>query len=424
MASSESVDDSFRARVEKVFGSLASSKSSPWSLTDGEVERREWRRDSNDTRDRDDTPCSSAFDQCFKKDQRASRRKLRRELDDQNDDEDEQSDRSFGGGDADIDEWEIRSSIGLDPTLDREEEEDEFDKVATGRENVGDRLFMGDVSDHGSYLNSHNVLTNSLHGTSTAKDPRANHLAAKIRLKEDEDEAEGEKYNSGGAHDSEVKGQHVETSEDCKQLRSILKRKDNNAVFKPQKRVRFDPSVGSVFEEEEKTMAASLMEPTGSDDGTLEGQNASGLPDYLLNPSKYTRYSFDSTSEFDEESNAQAYMDFINLVNKSKPPESKLEPADTSVDLSKPVIFIPKKKTSDAKAVSDSGVLNHNMEEDRKQFLHRAGFLVGIAAGEAQHEVSAMEEDESQTNAPDGSAGFQKSGRRYRTKSRSDDDDS
>lgn len=305
-----------------------------------------------------------------------------------------------------------------------QEEEDEFDKVAIGRENAGDRLFMGDVSDHGSYLNSHNVLTNSLHGTCTAKDPRANHLAAKIRLKEDEDEAEGQKYNSGGAQDSEVKGQHVETSEDCKQLRSILKRKDNNAVFKPQKRVRFDPSVGSVFEEQEKTMAVSLMEPAGSDDGTLEGQNASRLPDYLLNPSKYTRYSFDSTSEFDEESNAQAYMDFINLVNKSKPPESRLEPADTPVDLSKSVIFIPKKKTSDAKAVSDSGVLNQNMEEDRKQFLHRAGILVGIAAGEAQHEVSAMEEDESQTNAADGSAGFQKPGRRYRTKSRSDDDDS
>ena len=98
MASSESVDDSFRAQVEKVFGSVASSKSSPWSLTDGEIERREWRRDSNDARDCDDTPCSSAFDECFNKDQRASRRKLRRELDDQNDDMDGQPDRVFRGG--------------------------------------------------------------------------------------------------------------------------------------------------------------------------------------------------------------------------------------------------------------------------------------------------------------------------------------
>ena len=60
------------------------------------------------------------FNECFKKDQRASRRKLRRELDDQNNDADEQSNQLFRGGDADIDRWEIRSSIGLDPTLDCE----------------------------------------------------------------------------------------------------------------------------------------------------------------------------------------------------------------------------------------------------------------------------------------------------------------
>ena len=103
-----------------MFRSLASLKSSPWSLTDSEVEQREWRQDTNDTRDRDDTLCSLAFNECFKKDQSASRRKLRRVLHDQNDEADEQSDWSFRGGDADIDEWEMRSLIGLDPTLDRE----------------------------------------------------------------------------------------------------------------------------------------------------------------------------------------------------------------------------------------------------------------------------------------------------------------
>ncbi|KAK7843939.1 hypothetical protein CFP56_011822 [Quercus suber] len=53
-----------------------------------QVEQREWRRDTNDTHDRNDTLCSLVFDECFKKDQRASQRKLRRELDDQNDDAD------------------------------------------------------------------------------------------------------------------------------------------------------------------------------------------------------------------------------------------------------------------------------------------------------------------------------------------------
>lgn len=296
-----------------------------------------------------------------------------------------------------------------------QDEEDEYDKVATGTENAGDRLFMKDVTDHGSYLNSHNVLTKS-------KDPRANHLAARIRLKEDE--AEGQNNNSDHGHDSEVKEQHVEASEDCNQLRSILKRKANNDVCKSQKRVRFDPSVTYASEEAvEKTMAAPSMEATDSDYGSLQGQNASRVPDYLINPSKYRCYSFDSTSEVDEESNAQACMDFFNLVKKFRPSESGLELAGTSADLPKSVTFIPKKKASDAKAVSD-GVLKQNMEEDHKQFLHQAGFPVGIAAGEVQHEVSAMEEDESQTNAADRRAGFQKSGRRYRTKSSTDDDDS
>lgn len=302
-----------------------------------------------------------------------------------------------------------------------QEEEDEYDKVAIGRENAGDRLFMSDVTDHGSYLNSHNVLSNPSHGT--AKDPRANRLAARIRLKEDKVEAQN--YTFGHVHNAEVKGQRVEASKDCNQPRPILKRKDNNAVSRSQKRVRFDPSCRYGSEEAiEKSEGAPVMEATVSDDGSQMVQNASRVPDYLLNPSKYTYYSFDSTSEIDEESNAQACMDSLNLVKELKPPDSGLEPADSSADLPKSVIFIPKKKASDAEAVSDSAVLKQNKEEDHKQSLHGTDFSSGIAAGEAQYEVSAMEEDETETNAADRSAGFQRPGRKYRTKSRSDDLDS
>ncbi|XP_041014342.1 dentin matrix acidic phosphoprotein 1 [Juglans microcarpa x Juglans regia] len=435
MASSESMDmdDSFRLRVEKVFGSLASSKpsalqSSIWSLTDDEVERREWRR-GTDTSDRDDTPCAASFDD-FAKEKRASRRKFRRgleedpdDLNDHEDDGDEKPDRSFRGGDEESEEWEIRSSIGLDPTLDNEEEEDEYDKVATGRENVGERLFMGDIAHHGSYLNSHNVLDTSLRGTS--KDSRANHLAARIRLKEDEAEAEAQTYKSSDTNDSEVKEQHDEASKGCSQLRSILKRKENNTVSKSQKRVRFDPGCkddsGEVLE---RSVHVLSTKATVSNDGILRAQNKSGVPDFLLNPSKYTRYSFDSTSSIDEESNAQACMEFFKLVNKLEPSKSGLETADSSADLPKSVTFIPKKKVIDAKVVSDSGVLKQNKEEDNEKSLHGGGFPVGIAAGDAQDEVSAMEEDESETNAADRSVSFVKPGRRYRTKSMSDDHDS
>lgn len=301
-----------------------------------------------------------------------------------------------------------------------QEEEDEYDKVATGRENAGDRLFMGDVTHHGSYLNAHNVLPSSLHGTT--EDMCANHVAAIIRL--NEDEAEAQKNDSVHVHDPEVKEQHIEAAKDCNQLRPILKRKDNNAVSRPQKRVRFDP--GCKYDSEdalEKSLGNPLSKATVSDDESLVAHHASSVPDYLLNPSRYTRYSFDSTSEFDEESNAQACMDFLSQVKMSEQSESGFESAEYSANLPKSITFIPKKKARDAKAVSEGKeVLKQNEEEDHKQSLHGTGFPVGIAAGEAQHEVSAMEEEEAEINVAAGrSASFQKPVRSYRTKPRSDD---
>ncbi|KAL7181871.1 hypothetical protein ACSBR1_040727 [Camellia fascicularis] len=61
-SSSDSMDNTFRARVQKIFGSLSSSSlSPPWCLTDGEVEKREWRRPSS-AKDNDQTPISLSFD--------------------------------------------------------------------------------------------------------------------------------------------------------------------------------------------------------------------------------------------------------------------------------------------------------------------------------------------------------------------------
>lgn len=123
MASSSVMDKSFKARVDKIFGSLpsssksSSSSSSPWSLTDGEVEKREWRRDKVEPNRDDETPCSSSFDGLFFKKKKNRRRNnspsttLPDDLEDPNDDDDDASAN---------DEWEIRSSIGLDCTLDNE----------------------------------------------------------------------------------------------------------------------------------------------------------------------------------------------------------------------------------------------------------------------------------------------------------------
>jgi len=119
MASSGSADEDFQSRVAKIFGSLpfsrpssskfSTSSSAPasrqqsgsvWTLSDTEVEKREWKRDSYD---RDEIPCASSFDELLKQ---------------QKPSEDDLKDIDCG---EDFDGvWSIRASMGLDRTLDDE----------------------------------------------------------------------------------------------------------------------------------------------------------------------------------------------------------------------------------------------------------------------------------------------------------------
>ncbi|XP_038988803.1 uncharacterized protein LOC120112883 isoform X2 [Phoenix dactylifera] len=102
---------------------------SSWSVADGEVERREWNRERGAGSDRDDNPCSSAFVESgfFAKKLKGARDTKKDQFEDDLDEPDdcEDGDGSGGGGedvrdDGDIEEREIRSSIGMDPTLDNE----------------------------------------------------------------------------------------------------------------------------------------------------------------------------------------------------------------------------------------------------------------------------------------------------------------
>lgn len=289
-----------------------------------------------------------------------------------------------------------------------QEEEDEFDKVACGRENAGDRLYMRGVTEHGSYLNSHNVLPNSLHGTS--KDLRANHLAAKFRLKEDKDEAEAQQINSNMACAAEVLEPHVKASKGVTPPKSILKRRNDEASSKLQKRVKFD--IGC------KTDCGEAPEENATvpDYASLSSQKASGLPDYLVNPHRYTRYTFDSTSEVEDDYNAQACINFTSQV-KSFNAESGSEVENGMTNLPKSVKFISKKKPSEA---NDS----NKGKQDKVGDSNQSVFPVSIAAGEVEGEVSTMVGNELETNEEDQVAGFLKPVRRYRTMSRSESDDS
>jgi hypothetical protein len=360
------MDDSFRLRVEKTFGSLAtappaSTPPSLWSLTDDEIEKREWNRGKQDDADEDQENKSypSNLDGFFKK-----------SLDDDDEDVNDKSSHFVKPDEYDEEEWDIRSSVGLDCTLDNEEEEDGYDKVAIGDERTGDYLFMGDVVEQKNGI--HKFIRGS------------NHLSAKFTVEEEEEDVE-----TAGNFNA------LRVSQD-NNIKSILKKRGNSIESKTGKRVRFDPEC----KDEEV------------DQETIPEEDTS-LPEYLRNPLKYTRYTFDNSSDINEESNRKACMDFLNTLRG----ENDVDPEDDiRKNPPKTVIFTPKKRVSD-----DSVNKLKVMEEDVcKEENSKLSFLGDISESEA----CAMEEDDEQVSVADNINSISsKKGRQYRVKPSSDDDE-
>lgn len=299
-----------------------------------------------------------------------------------------------------------------------QEEEDEYDKVAVGNEKPEDRVYMRDMEDYGIDIDSELELPTSF--KELIRDPRANHLAAKIRLKEDSEAAKKIDSLRVSDEDTALSTKNSETipGEGSFNPKSILKRKDNQVDAKSHKRVRFDPECKGNGDTEPEHKA---MKENSSGEGVGAENHASGIPDYLRNPSRYTHYTFDSSSAMDEESNKQAYMDLLKILNKSNassnlPPEDE----DARFDRSRSVTFIPRKKGGDTRAMVDSCTeLVQQVGIGKDIGVHR-GRPIGIAATEAEEsDACAMEEDEPETTEHrKGSS--QKPGRQYRLKARSD----
>nr|XP_043624334.1 uncharacterized protein LOC122595920 [Erigeron canadensis] len=327
----------FKDRVDKVFGSITSSSIGLWSVTDGKVERREWKRSST-TRNDDEIPVSSSYYSCLNQD------------------------------DADFD---IRSSIGLDSTLDHEEEEDAYDKMAQGKENdADDCLFMKDVTHYGPYLNSHNVVKN--HPFSS------HHNASPIPRLNEDDEEEAEDDDDEPMLNARPSCFTVRSPNDgiCK-TKSILKRK-NDEVSKPAKRVRFDPTCKN--QDDEFTNAVRL--PRVSNNGSC-------VPDYILNPSKYTRYKLD---------------DISHHANEGSNSRASWEPKSSFGELPRSLVFIPRKKKAD-----------NSEGQQVKQSSTQAASSIAVAA--QNDEASEIQGDDVCTKA----SKFQKPDRRYRSKMEKDD---
>lgn len=426
MASSQEPDDDFGVRVEKVFRSLkpvhSSDSTSLWSVSDTEVKKRDQNREGKKGTEKDeenDVVLGSEDREGLEAESGDGRREADGGFEDRGDGGVRGGVENAGAGDGE--EWEIRSSIGMDRTLDDEEEEDLFDKVAVGRENAGDRIYMRDATDHGTGLNSHNVLTQSHDAT---KDPRIDHFAAQIGLKEDIVEAQN--FNSPQScckSALDVKEpQHQESAHGG--VKSILKRKGDTTIPKSQKRVKFDLSRNDYNEAPTRakdffSTDASLVEIEVSEDDSLLTRNTQGVPDYVLNSSKYTHYTLDSSSDVIEDSKSQACVELLEQMKRSKAEELGLELKDNSVDLPKSLTFIPKKKVCDAK-VADSSSQKKNQDAGCKGSLHQTGFPIGIAAGEV-HQTEAGIDEEPDAIPADKSPGFKNPSRHYRMKTTSDD---
>ncbi|KAL0287383.1 UNVERIFIED_CONTAM: hypothetical protein Sangu_2695800 [Sesamum angustifolium] len=308
------MEDSFRVRVDKAFGALGGSTPSSvgvspslWSLTDEEIQRREWNRRKEEAEEGDDGVESGSS---------VVRNQLDSDLQDLSDceeeeeEEEEEDDEGVDGekkkrrrnnsssAETSVDEYlDVQSNIGRDCTLDYEEEEDEYDKVAVGAEQTGDRLYMRDVkfADYGiDEPNTYGELPTSF--KAAVRDPRANHTAAKIRLKEDAEAAGSlDTLQLSDNHAANAETEDIKKGElDGDNPKPILKKRENSMDSKSQKRVRFmvDPESRTQTHEEEQSVGASnlLSEPHSGDyRAVLEqasdlSQFSSAVPDYIRNP--------------------------------------------------------------------------------------------------------------------------------------------
>ncbi|KAG6499948.1 uncharacterized protein LOC121996632 [Zingiber officinale] len=404
-------NDSFDARVKRLFGSRLfdtvpenSFPASSWNVAAGDVERQRWIREKAPGTDREDDPCASAFDEggCFaQKSKRSKRDRKRKSKDDLDgfDEEEEELDTEGSGeeddeaNDEDQEAQHVRASVGLDPTLDREEEEDEYDMAAMNRKVTMERIYMKDVNDYGPFLNFHAAIPDSLDDLSEevhdfSRDPRADHFAASVRLSED--------VKAVGNN---------QIAEDGIKLKSILKRKANHIDSNPKKRVHFSPGCNdSNFKANEEQV--SLVAPQATE-AMVDGENNlqipedhPKIPDYLRNPTKYTCYSLESSIDVDDGTNKKAFEDLRNLMKHSNPAETVALESSAALPMS--ITFTPQKK-SQGNMLIDSSCQTHSL---------------GISIDTSENDTCGMDEDD--TRVGEASTRGRKAPRNYRSKSSDD----
>lgn len=222
------------------------------------------------------------------------------------------------------------------------------------KQQPSDRLYTREVSDYGISADTDHELPLTLHDI--RRDPRANHEAAKLRLKEDAEAALRE-----GHLGSKPPTAYKTLGQDDAHSPKKLKLKED---------YRLVPN--------------------------------SSIPDYVRNPSKYTCYTLDVSDDMNEESNRKAYMDFLSIIKKG----SQLD-NDSSTNFEKSPTFNLKMKQP-AGTFTKQGVKSEQMQVKK---------IVPLSIVSMESDNAAMEEDESSIAADRARHGsLHKPGKCYRTR--------
>ncbi|CAK9861693.1 unnamed protein product [Sphagnum jensenii] len=285
---------------------------------------------------------------------------------------------------------QMRQMVGMDETLDFEEEEDEYDKVAVGREGSEDRIFMGQVKDFsGTNINLVNSLPSSLPELrQTSRDARANHKAALARLEEDDREAAaaiaGVQVVDTSIERSHSKQQLIQTKLEMCLVSGRVR------GHKSSKRVRF--AIAEDAENERKAgrisgphsnNASASQEPVGSQldpvwrtDLTSSSGSVSRrsqVPDYVKHPWKYIQYTIDWSEQDDDKQNLAA---FHAMRDGSSPKVSDGTPVEqqSTVEVHKPIRFTPRSLRE--------GNVKERQDEIMKSSSDQLGIIHAVESGD------------------------------------------
>jgi hypothetical protein len=248
------------------------------------------------------------------------------------------------------------------------------------------------------------------------KDPRADMRAASARLREDDGSAkDGDSHYAAQAKEFPDVGVQTKKTVEEVNVKPILKRKEEQADLKPRKRVRFDANVKDrepdMFEHDDDSpmVPQSMDVVTEKEESTSTLSASPGVPDYVRNPSKYTRYTLD-VPESNDDSNRTALADLHELLGRSDPNRMHSE---TPVEIPSSVTFIPRKKSVDAMAVDEG-----------PRAIDSNSSVIGMVVGASDEpDQCEMDEDDSKSSStPQMHTNSKASSRRYRS-SRTDDDE-